>query len=105
MKESEWKEDDTTTIIRGTLSRFSKFPEKGTASLASIGGDSITATSLARQQGRLVFPVTIIKSANVHELMGKIHAGHVEEPSGTDSTPTPSPLADIIRATTPCHLR
>jgi len=117
--EFEWKEDGTTTIMRGLLSRFSKLPETlicGTTSLASMGIDSITAmqiTSLARQQGLFVSPVTIIQSANVHELMVKIHAEYIEESSGTDSTATPPPaymeipppLADVIHTTMPRHLR
>ena len=116
---SDWKEDSATTVIRNLLSRFSKLPEdliRGTTSLASMGIDSITAlqiASLARQQGISVSPVTIIQSANVHELMVKIHAEYIEETSGTDSTATPPPayveiplpLADVIRTTMPRHLR
>jgi aryl carrier-like protein len=118
-EESEREEDSTTVIIRGLLSRFSKLPEKlirGTTSLASMGVDSITAmqiASLARKQGIFVSPVTIIQSTNVHDLMVKIHAEHMEESSGSDSTTTPqpaqaeipSPLADAIRTTMPRHLR
>ena len=116
---SDWKEDSATTVIRSLLSRFSKLPEgliRGTTSLASMGIDSITAlqiASLARQQGIFVSPVTIIQSANVHELMVKIHAEYLEETSGTDSTATPPPayveipppLADVIHTTMPRHLR
>ena len=116
---SDWKEDSATITIRGLLSRFSKLPEdliRGTTSLASMGIDSITAlqiSSLARQQGIFVSPVTIIQSANVHELMVKIHAEYIEETSGTDSSATPPPayveipppLADVIRTTMPRHLR
>jgi len=118
-EESEWEDDNIMAIIRGLLSRFSKLPEKvirGTTSLASMGVDSITAmqiASLARKQGVFVSPVTIIQSTTVHELMVRIHAEHMEESSGSDSTTTPrpayveipSPLADVIRTTMPRHLR
>ena len=115
----EWEEDSAMPIIRGLLSRFSKFPEKlihGVTSLASMGVDSITAmqiTSLARKQGIFVSPVTIIQSTTVHDLMVRIHAESMEESSGSDLTASPrpasmqipSPLADVIRTTMPRHLR
>lgn len=118
-EKSEWVEDDTTFVIRGLLSRFSKLPEKlihGATSLVSMGVDSITAmqiASLARKQGISVSPVAIIQSTNVHELMVKIRAEHKEESSGSDSAASsspayveiPSPLADAIRTTMPRHLR
>ena len=118
-EESEWVEDDVTSIIRSLLSRFSKLPEKlirGPTSLASMGVDSITAmqiASLARKQGILISPVTIIQSTTVHELMVKIHAEQMEESSGSDSTSSPpppyveisSPLADVIHTTMPRRLR
>lgn len=118
-EESEWEEDDTTTIILGLLSRFSRLPKeliRGTTSLASAGVDSIIAmqiASLARRQGVSVSPVTIIKSTNVRELMMNIHAERMEESSGMDYTVTsssihveiPPPLGDVVRTTMPRHLR
>jgi hypothetical protein len=119
-KEPEWVEDDATSIIHSLLSRFSKLPEKlirGATSLASIGVDSITAiqiASLARKKGVSVFPVTIIQSTTVRELMVKVQAEQMEESSpGSDSTSSPppayveipSPLADVIRSTMPRRLR
>jgi len=118
-EKSDWVEDSTTSTIRGLLSQFSNFPEKlirGATSLASMGVDSITAmqiASLARKQGIIVSPVTVIQSTNVHELMAKIRAERMEESSGSDSTASPppayveipSPLADVIRTTMPRHLR